>query len=339
MRISALFLLAMLFCSGCAFNSYNGDTGAYDGVAEVSPQASACIAKYAASHLSAIYPPGRTSLSFDNQTHFGEALEAATRKRGFSIASGGLPVGYTLDMLSPATCYLSLSVPDGVITQSFTLNGYSESNAAIPDYTCTKTGLLAFSELSCQPLADYQLDYATALPEPLPARTSLAAASSSLPTSSYEPIQAESVPVQPEQPAQLAQKEEAKPESLAAGPAVATPDKSDEVKPVAADIPAAPATETAIYEPEPVLEEVQQLPPSWRMYPGLLRPQLEAWASEAGYSVVWKAKRDFEMETEVNFEADFIGMLHNLFLQMHEQGTPLKVTVYQGNNVVEITEE
>ena len=79
--------------------------------------------------------------------------------------------------------------------------------------------------------------------------------------------------------------------------------------------------------------------PSWIIEPGSLHSQLDSWAIKAQYQLVWKAKHDFELEARAKFDGDFVGAIMQLFAGLHRGGNPLRVTVYQGNNVVEVAED
>ncbi|MBI4804086.1 MAG: TcpQ domain-containing protein [Desulfovibrio sp.] len=79
--------------------------------------------------------------------------------------------------------------------------------------------------------------------------------------------------------------------------------------------------------------------PSWIIEPGSLHAQLESWVIKAQYQLVWKAKHDFELEARAKFDGDFVGAIKQLFAGLHRGGNPLRVTVYQGNNVVEVAED
>lgn len=85
------------------------------------------------------------------------------------------------------------------------------------------------------------------------------------------------------------------------------------------------------YEPAPVME-------TWSIQPGGLRIQIHGWAARAGYQLVWKAGSDFEMEASANFEGEFLKAVETLFAGMQHTGHALRVTVYQGNKVLEVTE-
>lgn len=91
-------------------------------------------------------------------------------------------------------------------------------------------------------------------------------------------------------------------------------------------------------QPLPAAAFVQ--PNEWTISPGLLRGQLESWSAQAGYQLVWKARNDFEMFSQAAFQGDFTGAVQKLFNGMHSQGSGLlRATIYQGNKVLEVTEE
>lgn len=79
--------------------------------------------------------------------------------------------------------------------------------------------------------------------------------------------------------------------------------------------------------------------PTWSVNPGGLHAQLESWSFKAQYQLVWKAKHDFELETNANFSGDFVSAIKQLFAGLHRGGHALRVTVYQGNNVIEVAED
>lgn len=79
--------------------------------------------------------------------------------------------------------------------------------------------------------------------------------------------------------------------------------------------------------------------PTWTINPGSLHAQLESWSFKAQYQLVWKAKHDFELETKANFSGDFVVAIKQLFAGLHRGGHALRVTVYQGNNVIEVAED
>ena len=79
--------------------------------------------------------------------------------------------------------------------------------------------------------------------------------------------------------------------------------------------------------------------PKWDVAPGSLRFQLEHWAMRAHYQLIWKAQHDFDLEARAGFEGDFETAIKNLFAGLHRSGHALRVTLYRGNNVLEVAED
>lgn len=76
----------------------------------------------------------------------------------------------------------------------------------------------------------------------------------------------------------------------------------------------------------------------WSIEPGTLRAQITAWTARAGYQLVWKASHDYDMDSHARFQGDFVGAVKNLFTGLQHAGFPLRVTLYKGNNVMEVSE-
>ena len=79
--------------------------------------------------------------------------------------------------------------------------------------------------------------------------------------------------------------------------------------------------------------------PSWDVAPGSLRTQLEHWAMRAHYQLIWRATHDFELEARAGFGEDFETAIKQLFAGLHRGGHALRVTLYRGNNVLEVAED
>lgn len=79
--------------------------------------------------------------------------------------------------------------------------------------------------------------------------------------------------------------------------------------------------------------------PRWDVAPGSLRSQLEHWAMRAHYQLIWKAQHDFDLEARAGFEGDFETAIKSLFAGLHRSGHALRVTLYRGNNVLEVAED
>ena len=100
----------------------------------------------------------------------------------------------------------------------------------------------------------------------------------------------------------------------------------------------APALETNLPPlepgPLPVISDTE-----WTIVPGLLRGQLEGWALRAGYQLIWKARHDYEMHSQAIFRENFADSVKRLFNRMHTHGNLLRVTIYEANRVIEVTED
>lgn len=90
--------------------------------------------------------------------------------------------------------------------------------------------------------------------------------------------------------------------------------------------------------PSASLQE-QHLVEGWAIHPGLLRTQMESWAARAGYQVVWRVSRDYHLQSRFDYSGTYIEALQSFFSGMQHMGNSLRVTVFQGNNVVLISEE
>jgi hypothetical protein len=60
---------------------------------------------------------------------------------------------------------------------------------------------------------------------------------------------------------------------------------------------------------------------------------------QAGYSLIWKADHDFEMQHIVDFSGSFQDAVYSLITNMHSAGNPLRARIYEHNHVFEISEE
>ena len=98
--------------------------------------------------------------------------------------------------------------------------------------------------------------------------------------------------------------------------------------------PPLPAPETKPQNPVPVVSATE-----WIVVPGFLRGQLEGWASQAGYQLIWKARHDYEMHSQSIFRESFVDSVKRLFNRMHAHGNLLRVTIYEVNQVIEVTED
>lgn len=96
--------------------------------------------------------------------------------------------------------------------------------------------------------------------------------------------------------------------------------------------------ESSLQTPYPPLA-VQAIGQEWTIRTGLLRAQMEDWATAAGYQIVWRVSRDYHLQSRFHFSGTYVEALQAFFNGMQQMGNSLRVTVYQGNNVVLISEE
>ncbi len=133
------------------------------------------------------------------------------------------------------------------------------------------------------------------------------------------------------------------PRAPAAAPIASAPAAvpvSSAVTPVAAKVPA-PAPEPAASSPEPVapIAETPVEQPVWELQKGtMLRGQVEGWAAVAGYSLIWNAQNDYELRSSATFSGEFVDAVRSFFAALQANGLALRVTIYQGNRVMEVSE-
>ena len=134
MRKLFLYLcFAVMFASGCAkpglVGSYCGPLPEQNAVSAIAADAVDC--------LTALYPPGHTSLHLlqakDATNNFTSAFENGLRAEGFTLAAAEtadvIVVAYTLDELDEKTAwYLQLRLSDGkAIARAYTASGFPEA--------------------------------------------------------------------------------------------------------------------------------------------------------------------------------------------------------------------
>ena len=175
------------------------------------------------------------------------------------------------------------------------------------------------------------------LPAPVPASTTLPAHTSaklSLPsaapqkteTISYTPVAA------PTPPAPLA--------PVAKGPGGVSPVPSPMSSTPSGDTAAAvPASLPADAEIVPISNPAGMGVRSWKIVKGeMLKAQLERWASDAGYTLIWSAHNDYEMQSDSTFTGPFKDAVKAFFGALQSNGHALRVTIFEGNNVMEVSE-
>ena len=74
----------------------------------------------------------------------------------------------------------------------------------------------------------------------------------------------------------------------------------------------------------------------WTITPGLLKQQLETWAAQAGYQVVWAPDTDMELEAQATFQGPFSSAVRALFEGLYAQGSPFTARLYHGNRILKV---
>lgn len=176
------------------------------------------------------------------------------------------------------------------------------------------------------------------LPAPVPASTTLPAHTSaklSLPsaapqkaeTISYAPVAAPVTPPTPLAP-------------VAKGPGDVSPVPSPmSTSTTSGDTAAVPASLPADAEIVPVSNPAGMGVRSWEIVKGeMLKAQLERWAMDAGYTLIWSAHNDYEMQSNSTFNGPFKDAVKAFFGALQSNGHALRVTLFEGNNVMEVSE-
>ena len=177
--------------------------------------------------------------------------------------------------------------------------------------------------------AENPVPASTTLPAHTSAKLSLpSAAPQKTETISYTPV---AVPVTP--PAPLA--------PVAKGPGGVSPVPS----PMSTSTPSGdtaasvPASLPADAEIVPVSNPAGMGVRSWEIVKGeMLKAQLERWATDAGYTLIWSAHNDYEMQSNSTFNGPFKDAVKAFFGALQSNGHALRVTIFEGNSVVEVSE-
>ena len=176
------------------------------------------------------------------------------------------------------------------------------------------------------------------LPAPVPASTTLPAhTSAKLSLSSATPQKAETktisytpvaAPVTPPAP----------PAPVAEGPRVSPVPSPVPTSTPSGDTAAVPASLPADAEIIPVSNPAGMVR-SWEIVKGeMLKAQLERWATDAGYTLIWSAHNDYEMQSNSTFNGSFQAAVKAFFGALQSNGHALRVTIFEGNSVVEVSE-
>lgn len=104
---------------------------------------------------------------------------------------------------------------------------------------------------------------------------------------------------------------------------------------------AAPTPVPAVLETENMaIETLAPALPVWEIAQGrMLRAQMKDWADQAGYTLIWNAQNDYELKSSASFPGVFVEAVRDCFSALQANGLALRVTIYQGNNVMEVAEQ
>ena len=105
------------------------------------------------------------------------------------------------------------------------------------------------------------------------------------------------------------------------------------------DTAAGPASLPADAEIVPISNPAGMGVRSWEIVKGeMLKAQLERWATDAGYTLIWSAHNDYEMQSNSTFNGPFKDAVKACFGALQSNGHALRVTIFEGNNVMEVSE-
>lgn len=105
------------------------------------------------------------------------------------------------------------------------------------------------------------------------------------------------------------------------------------------DTAAGPASLPADAEIVPISNPAGMGVRSWEIVKGeMLKAQLERWATDAGYTLIWSAHNDYEMQSNSTFNGPFKDAVKAFFGALQSNGHALRVTIFEGNNVMEVSE-
>lgn len=186
---------------------------------------------------------------------------------------------------------------------------------------------------------------AATLPAPVPASTTLPAhTSAKLSLPSAAPQKTETISYTPP----VSSAPVAAPVTPPAPPAPVA-ESRESVSPVSSPAPAStPSGGTAAAVPASLSADAEIVPisnpagmgvRSWEIVKGeMLKAQLERWATDAGYTLIWSAHNDYEMQSDSSFTGSFQAAVKAFFGALQSGGHALRVTIFEGNRVMEVSE-
>lgn len=77
--------------------------------------------------------------------------------------------------------------------------------------------------------------------------------------------------------------------------------------------------------------------PLWHMQKGSLMHQLEDFAKEEGWTLIWNADFDLDMKADASFTGTFVEFMEQLFSALQNRKSGLRISIYKTNNVLEVS--
>ncbi len=370
MKIRTLFLCCLL-AGGCVPARQGGS---FDALGAAHAADARSLAAQTADELSARHAPAHTPLALHRAPGlFGEALEAELRSRGFALTDSGSPLGvrYTVDLVrnngEPSLAYVQVSCTDNRFFSFTRPLGQPKSEASQAPAERVPENLPAPESAptpgqAVEPAAKTRPVRATATAGVIARRNGVPVGAFCrwnrvdadamlekgrpvyLAEPSARPVVAEPAvlsektphaPVTPSVPASSLEKPAPaaitpKPSSTGAlSPSAMPPMLVAPVQTALADL-----SGTLAAEPKSVV-----MSPIWEVGKGrMLRDQMVDWAARANYSLVWNAQNDYELRGSATFRGEFIDAVKTFFAALQANGLALRVTIYQGNRVMEVSE-
>ena len=343
--LCCVLLVAIAGCNSLK----NGPHESFDALSEVHAGDARILAERTADELQQRYSPGSTAVMLHRVPGvFGEALEQDLRSAGFAMNENGVGIRYKVDIRqdgdAPMQGYVQVSCSDGKLFNFSQPLGQpariTEPPAArpVPEDHPLESHVLPESPA---PLKQKDTASTQAVPDRTTAKARAVAKRNGVDVASFckwngvkpstvlhkgREVYLSQPPVPPQISSKAATSAPAKPIVHSAAPATPT---APFMAPAAATLP----PPVLIDSPQHTQEQ------QWAISRGqMLRIQMEAWASAGGYSLVWNAINDYEMKSSATFKGSFIDAIRSLFAALQSNGLALRVTIYQGNNVIEISE-
>lgn len=79
--------------------------------------------------------------------------------------------------------------------------------------------------------------------------------------------------------------------------------------------------------------------PVWHMQKGSLMHQLEDFAKDEGWTLIWNADFDLDMKADSSFTGTFVEFIEQLFGALQNTRSGLRISIYKANTVLEVSGE